>query len=202
MGKNIINYDKKAVEEYHKRWKKYISYGLDPYKNAEFIVSHAEPLDGSILEVGTGRGGVTACLARKTAITTVDIDQEIQSFAEELAKSEGVDNNIRFLLRNIIEEPFPEKSFEIVISANAVHHFVEAEKMIAAMCKIAVRKVVIADFNAEGFRILDKIHEDESETHSQGHFPIDKIGEVMKAAGLRISRHTFGFLVLAPTKFH
>jgi ubiquinone/menaquinone biosynthesis C-methylase UbiE len=184
-----MDFDEKAVAEYHERWKKYISYGLDPYKNAEFIVSHAEPLDGSILEVGTGRGGVTARLARKTAVTTVDIDQEIQSFAEELAKSEGVYNNIRFLLRDIIEEPFPENSFKIVISANAVHHFIEAEKMIAAMFKIAVRKVVIADFNAEGFRILDKIHEDEGETHNHGHFPIDKIGELMKAAGLRINRH-------------
>lgn len=183
-----MNYDKKAVGEYNERRKKYCSYGLDPYKNAEFIVSLAEPLDSSILEVGTGRGGVTALLARKTLVTTVDIDQEIQSFAEELAKSENVYNNIRFLLRDIMKEPFPEKSFEIVISANAVHHFFEAEKMIAAMCKIAIRKVVIADFNAEGFRILDKIHKDEGETHTHGHFPIDKIGEVMKAAGLKINR--------------
>jgi 2-polyprenyl-3-methyl-5-hydroxy-6-metoxy-1,4-benzoquinol methylase len=184
-----VNYDEKAVAEYRERRKKYIRYGLDQYKNAEYVISLTEPLNGSILEVGTGRGLLTSYLARKAAVTTIDIDNEVQSFAKELAKSEGVFENITFFIRDILKEPYADGSFDIIISANAVHHFEEPEKIIIEMCRTVSRKIVIADFNREGFEILDKIHREEGDSHSHGHFPIDEVGELMKTAGLKINRH-------------
>lgn len=184
-----MNYDEKAVAEYYERRKKFISYGLDQFQNADYIVSVAEPLDGSILEIGTGRGLLTSYIAQKAALTTVDIDIDLQSFAKELTKARGVYENVTFLLRDILKEPYPEGAFDIVISANAVHHFEEPEKMITEICKTASRKVVISDFTREGFAILEKIHGDEGNHHSHGHFPIDNIGDVIKAAGLKMTRH-------------
>jgi 2-polyprenyl-3-methyl-5-hydroxy-6-metoxy-1,4-benzoquinol methylase len=184
-----VNYDEKAVAKYRERRKKYISYGLDQYKNAEYIVSLTEPLNGSILEVGTGRGLLTSYLARKAAVTTIDIDNEVQLFAKELAKSEGVFDKVTFIIRDILKEPYAHCSFDIIISANAVHHFEEPEKMITAICRTASRKIVIADFNREGFEILDKIHREEGDSHSHGRFSIDEAGELMKTAGLKINRH-------------
>jgi ubiquinone/menaquinone biosynthesis C-methylase UbiE len=184
-----FKFDEQAVAEYHERRKRYINYGLDPYQNAEYIFSISKPIEGTILEVGTGRGLVTSFFARETQIVTLDIDSEIQSFAKELAKSEGVLNNITFLNRDILKEPYPDNSFGMVISTQAVHHFEEPEKIINAICRIALHKVVIADFNREGFDILEKLHREEGNDHSRGHFPIDNIESVMKTTGLKVNRH-------------
>ena len=182
-------FDEQAVAEYYERRKQYIKFGLNPYQNAEYVFSISKPIVGTILEVGTGRGLVTSFFARETALVTVDIDKEIQSFAKALTKSESVFDNITFLIRDILKEPYPDNSFNMVISANAVHHFEEPEKIITAMCKIAERKVVIADFSQEGFDILDKIHKAEGDTHGRGTFSIDEVGEVMIKMGFKTSRH-------------
>lgn len=184
-----MDYNEKAVAEYHETRKRYIAYGLDPYRSAEFIAQTARPLEGKVLEVGTGRGLVTTYLAKDLKIITVDIDDEVQSFAKELAKSEGVFGNITFLLRDITKEPYDEASFDIVVSAQAVHHFDQPEKMISILCKTASRKVVIADFNQEGFDILEKLHKEEGGSHSRGDFPIDNIRPLMIASGFAVKRY-------------
>lgn len=183
------DYDTQAIAEYHERRKQYIKYGLDPYRNAEYIFSVSKPLVTPILEVGTGRGLVTSFFAKETQIITLDIDNEVQSFAQELAKSEGVYSNITFLIRDILKEPYPDNSFNMAISTQAVHHFEEPEKIIDAICRIAAHKVVIADFNREGFDILEKLHREEGNDHSRGHFSIDNIGGAMKSAGLKVTRY-------------
>ena len=49
--------------------------GYDADRSAAFILSHALPLSGKILEIGVGKGRfLTALLAHVPRVTTVDID--------------------------------------------------------------------------------------------------------------------------------
>lgn len=183
-------YNLNSVAEYHERRKKYTELGFNGYENAEYIVSLLNPLHGTVLEIGTGRGLVTLFLARKSALTSLDIDEEIQEFAAKLAKSENLDRKVEFINRNLISDPLPAGSFDNVLSANAFHHFDNPVETTKNMCNIASRKIVIADFTSEGFDILDKMRKHEGEEpHGRGNIPLSDVKGVMESEGFRVTRH-------------
>jgi SAM-dependent methyltransferase len=183
------SFDIEAVKAYHERRQIYKTMGYDAYENARNIVALAEPLAGDVLEIGTGRGLLSCYLAKKHFITSLDIDGEVQIFAKELAKSENVLDRIRFQVRDIVTEPYPDRSFDIVISAHALHHFEQPEKVVQIMASIARKKIIIADFNYEGFNIISRMHQRERSVHNEGKASIEEVGNWLRRDGFRINRY-------------
>lgn len=185
----MTSWNEDAIKEFHIRRKKYAEMGYDPYLNAEFIVSLLGDKSGTVLEVGTGRGFVTTYLAKQHKVTSLDVDSEAQEFAKDLAASEGVEDKIEFLLRDINEEPFSENSYDYLFSANSFHHYEKPEQTVELMCKAAREKVVITDFNEEGFKIADMMHKNEGKGgHDSGSSPLSLAGDVMSRSGLKVEK--------------
>lgn len=65
------------------------------------MLAQALPLGGSVLEIGTGKGRFLAELVRHaTVVTTVDIAAEEQRCARLNARCAGVEEKVRFVLRD------------------------------------------------------------------------------------------------------
>ncbi|MBN2134166.1 MAG: class I SAM-dependent methyltransferase [Acidobacteria bacterium] len=181
--------DEKAIAEYHKRRQKYIDLGFNQYETMEYLVDLMEPIDGTVLEVGTGRGLTAITIARHALLTSVDIDAEAIDFARKLAESEGLSNRIEFIERDITTDPFPTDSFDYVFSTIAFHHYDDPVKMINLLCSITRKKLLVADFNDNGFNIVDKMHKNEGhEEHGRGKLDISVAGDVMHQNGFTVER--------------
>lgn len=114
--------------------------------------------DVRTLDLGCGRGEVTAQLARHGAqVTGIDISPESLSRARTLAAEHGVAHKVTFRDGNAEQLPFDDDSFDLAVSAG-VMSFVDFDRAIAELSR-----VVRHDGTAV---ILDTL----------GHNPIARIG--------------------------
>jgi ubiquinone/menaquinone biosynthesis C-methylase UbiE len=142
--------------------------GYDVEQNLRFVLSHALPLPGRILEVGTGKGRfLTALLSHVSCVTTIDIDPVEQRCARLNVAYEKPPGRARFMIANAENLPWPDHSFESVVSVNALHHMKNIPHVIGEVLRVArpAGKIVLADFNTRGFSIMNKIHREEGRVH-------------------------------------
>lgn len=77
-----------------------------------------------VLEIGCGRGGFACWLARTwpdSALTAADFSESAISKAKAFAKTEGL-LNIHWRVADIQNMPWPESSFDTVISCETIEH--------------------------------------------------------------------------------
>lgn len=192
QGKDL-KLDNAEIEENKKRFLErlslYRSYGYDQISSREFIVQKVGPIKGEILEVGTGKGYLTALLAKNAEnIITLDISEKEQKFAALNAAAEGVLDRIRFNVCDAARLPYSDRSFDLVISANAFHHFEHPFAVLQEMIRVCKKKFVIADFNKEGFEIVRKIHWDEGQEHEEQHGDFGIVGVYLKEHNFTVKR--------------
>jgi ubiquinone/menaquinone biosynthesis C-methylase UbiE len=98
----------------------------------------------SILDVGGGHGQVTESLLRAGhTLTILGSDESCKKRIEKWLLSP----QCRFITGNLIDLPFPEQSFDIVLSYRLLPHVAQWRKLIAELCRTA-RKTVIVDYPA------------------------------------------------------
>jgi len=104
-----------------------------------------ESAPASILDVGGGHGQLAIPLARAGFPVTVlgsnpacakRIEKEVQA------------NKIKFLTGNVIALPFPDKSFDVVISVRLLPHCIRWPELVKELCRVA-QKSVIVDYPVE-----------------------------------------------------
>lgn len=123
---------------YDRRWHSYVTNTL------AFLMEHVH-LGGheTILDIACGTGELERLLVAthpQTKLVGVDISEQMLN----IARSKFTDrNNIEFLKATAIALPFPDSSFDIVITASAFHYF---ENPIAALREI--RRVLKPDGRA------------------------------------------------------
>jgi len=143
-------------------------FGYDADQNLRFVMSQALPLPGRILEIGTGKGRfLTALLSHVTRVTTIDIDPAEQRCARLNVAYEKTPGRARFMIANAENLPWPDHSFDSVVSVNALHHMKNIPHVIGEVLRVARPdgKIVLADFNTRGFSIMNKIHREEGRIH-------------------------------------
>lgn len=167
MDKNIL--------ENHQRYLERValdkSYGYDIDRERNFIVEQAKPLDGRILEAGTGRGHFALALAKEGhQFVTFDISADEQSYAKLNLAYYSLDKLADFRIENAEHTGFPGGSFDIIFSVNLIHHlknpYVVVEELVRVLSPKG--KLVVADFTEDGFEIVDKIHALDGDTHERG----------------------------------
>ena len=110
-------------EKYLKRIALFKSYGYDVEKERKFIVEQAKPLNGKILDAGTGKGYFALALAKEGhPFVTFDISADQQQFAKLNLAYFGFANLVDFRIENAECSSFPDESFDIIFSVNLVHH--------------------------------------------------------------------------------
>jgi ubiquinone/menaquinone biosynthesis C-methylase UbiE len=187
MGKKQVDANKKKMLE---RKRLYKQYGYDQDASRGFILKKCLPIKEPLLEIGTGKGGMTVLLAQNTGkVMTVDNSAEEQEFARLNAAAEGVLGKIEFVTCDAARLPYPDRSFGTVVSVNAFHHFEQPFAVLAEMIRVCRSKLVVADFNEEGFEIIRRIHRDEGREHEEecGDFSI--VGEYLKEHNFTVDRY-------------
>ncbi|MDH5187029.1 MAG: class I SAM-dependent methyltransferase [candidate division WOR-3 bacterium] len=161
-----------VIQENHKRYSErkalYKSYGYGIDEERVFIVDKAQPLHGDILEAGTGKGHFTLALAKQGyRFTTFDISEEEQRLAKFNLKYFGLEKQVNFKIENAEYLNFKNAGFDIIFSANMLHHLVNPYKVIDEFIRVLSfeGKIVLSDFTREGFEIVDKIHAIEGRVH-------------------------------------
>lgn len=162
----------KEIEENHARFSErasiYRKRGLDFVKVREFILEKASPLEGSILEIGTGRGHMTLSLA-KAGYKFISIDKDKESLkiaALNLAYGKVL-SSTKFYIMDGKSLTFKDRSFKNIVVVNLFHHIAEIDKILSEINRVlcADGKAVLADFNKKGMDIVEAVHKGEGNIH-------------------------------------
>ena len=187
------NTAKENVLAYSKEVERYASFGFDRMKSADFIVDACGEGIESVLEIGTGRGISLAALSKKYGkVTAVDNSADQVDLAKDYLYMSEVLENITFCNCNAEKLPFADKSYDLVVSANAFHHMEKPFVVIKEMMRVCKKRLVIADFSKNGFEIIRKIHEQKGWVHEEHSSDFDIVGIYLREHGFSIdSREGF-----------
>ena len=146
------------------------SFGYDVTAGVEFVVAQALPLAGCVLEIGTGKGRFMIALAPHVkTLTTVDISPEEQQFARRTARLAGVRTKIKYILQDAVTLPWPDQTFDAVVTMNAMHHISHFTQVLEEMQRVVKPggKLVLADLSPRGFQIMARFHRSEGTIHER-----------------------------------
>jgi len=190
-----MSISKKEVLEHQRREMErdeiYRSHGFIHATGISFILQKALPLEGRVLEIGTGKGRFLAELLKYLpSVTTLDISEEEQRLARlNLAWLRPM-GKARFLLGDVTRLPWKRATFDAVVSVNALHHFRAMKRALAEMVRVTRRggKMVLADFDESGFDVLERIHHSEGRVHERHTYSMDDVAAQLSAWGWNILR--------------
>ena len=118
---------------------------------------------GTVLDAGTGTARIPILIAQKRPnwrIVAIDLAKSMLSLAEKNIREAGLENQIKLEQVDVKNLPYPNKSFEGVISNSLVHHlpqplvfFQEIQRVLQAHGAILIRDLI----RPESERILDDL---------------------------------------------
>ena len=110
-----------------------IVWNMDREKNIDYLERALsgvpEDFSGRLLEVPVGTGVLTMPVWQslpQAEITCLDYSPDMMVAAQERAKKAGI-GNVRFVQGDVGALPFPDESFDIVLSLNGFHAFPDKE---------------------------------------------------------------------------
>ena len=183
----------KEIEENHKifseRASLYKKKGLDFAEERKFILERVFPLEGNILEVGTGTGHTTLALA-KAGYEFISIDKDIEALktaALNLAY-EKVLSRVRFYVMDGKSLTFADSSFKNIVVVNLFHHVSVVDKMLSEINRVLCNggKAVLADFSRKGMEIIAAVHREEGRTHEHSGVTKDYVHSYFRNLGYKI----------------
>ena len=162
-------------------------FGYDSPAAIEFVLAQALPLDGSVLEIGTGKGRFLVKLAGQVAsVTTVDIAAEEQECARLNARYAGVEDKVQFVLQDAVSLPWSGSTFDAAVTMNAMHHIANFEQVLEEMLRVVKPggKLVLADFSPRGFQIIARAQKAEGKTHPHERYQFRDLQRLLRQRGL------------------
>lgn len=168
------------------RSRRYRSLGFDRAAAADFVVGAAGPLAGPGLDIGTGKGLTARMLARRVAeVVSVDIDADEQALAAHLSAREGLGERIRFVRADASALPFPPAFFGCAVMAEVLHHLDEPGPILDEIARVLRPEgvVILADFSAEGFALVARVHGEEGRTHPVSGATIEQAADFLAGRG-------------------
>jgi len=188
MGNEVIENHQRYLE----RVALYQKFGYDIEEERSFIIEKACPFSDKILEAGTGKGYFTLALARLGFhFTSFDISAEEQRYARLNLAYFGLASHVCFDVADIECLPYPDASFNAVFAVNFVHHLSAVRTACDELFRILSPsgKIILSDFNAQGFAVMDKIHALEGRQHEVGVGTLTEIKAILKECGFIVDEH-------------
>jgi ubiquinone/menaquinone biosynthesis C-methylase UbiE len=160
--------------------------GYDFEEGIKFVLEQSLPLGDSVLEIGTGKGRfMTALAPHVNELITLDVSAEEQQFAQLNAAYAGVQGKIRYLIQDAASLPWPDKTFDAVLTMNAIHHIPHFEQVLVEMQRVVKPdgKIVLADFSPRGFQVIGKIHRSEGKVHQRHFHDLRNFQRILRSQG-------------------
>ena len=104
----------------------------------DFLLPHVKP-GLSVLDAGCGPGTITQGLAEIAApgkVIGCDLEPGMVARAAELAEGKGLDN-LSFQVGNILDLPFEDNTFDVVMSCAVTEHLNEPVKAMSELGRVA-----------------------------------------------------------------
>jgi ubiquinone/menaquinone biosynthesis C-methylase UbiE len=174
--------------------------GYDVQAMRARVVECARPVLGKVLDVGTGPGRLAILLAKEEGapVATLEFEGEGIQVARRNAQEAGVADRIRFLRGDAGRLPFSSGSFDLVASANLIHHMDEPALAVSEMVRVCKPAgcVVVADMTEAGLDLLAEVHREFGATHDTGPMTVSEAVETLSSEGIEIERWEEGLLAL------
>jgi len=169
------------------RLKLFKKYGYDIPRARNLILTKAKLSKAKILEVGTGKGHMAIVLAKKGfKLTSVDLDRKAQHIAKASLKAMKLDKLVTLKIMNAERLQYKDNSFDSVISVNFIHHAKNPNKCLKEMIRVTRNKLIIADINKRGERIMEKVHKLDGHGHAASKISLEGIVVFLKMAGMKV----------------
>ena len=110
----------------------------------DFLLPHIKP-GMSVLDAGCGPGTITQGLAEIAAPGNVigcDLEPGMVERASELAEGKGLDN-LSFQVGNILDLPFDDNTFDVVMSCAVTEHLSEPVKAMSELGRVAKKGGIV-----------------------------------------------------------
>ena len=137
-AKAEIEYDDRAIRFLEALWGEgYLSPG-GPDEVAR-IVAGIDFTGKTVLDIGCGAGGVTLFLAQAYPLRKIigfDVEQPVIDVATARADNAGLANRVKFVRGNPGPLAFPDRSFDIVFSKDAMVHIADKEALFAEVHRV------------------------------------------------------------------
>ncbi len=105
----------------------------------------------TVLDVGGGHGQLARPLcAQGYAVTVVGSDASCRNRIADLVKSE----KCHFAIGNMVELPFPDRAFDVVISFRLLPHCRAWPTLIRELCRVARNSVIVDYPTSEGLNAI------------------------------------------------
>ena len=108
----------------------------------ESVVRFVEP-GMNVLDAGCGEGILSVLMAKKGAhVTGCDISEPNVARSRTLATDEGV--NVEFLTADAENLPFPDSSFDLVVSSHVLEHLPSFDRGLDEVMRVTKKRAVVA----------------------------------------------------------
>lgn len=95
--------------------------------------------EGKVLDAGTGPGTLARDIARhfpQLQVYGIDLSADMIKLAREHAKREGVEKRVQFDIGDVAHLPYPDHSFDVVVSTISLHHWQELERPLRELYRV------------------------------------------------------------------
>ncbi|WP_319459377.1 class I SAM-dependent methyltransferase [Micromonospora sp. RTP1Z1] len=103
------------------------------------IVAANLPPGSRILDVGTGPGTIPielATAAPQVTIDGIDLSAQMIGHATAAARAAGCDNRVTFIAANASDMPFPDSSFDLIVSSMSQHHWSDVPAVVREIHRV------------------------------------------------------------------
>ena len=178
---DVIKRDKERLKLFKK-------YGYDIPKARNYIIAKASlTKGGSMLEIGTGRGHMATLLAKNGfKFVSIDLDRKAQYAAKLHLKTMNRDKLVTLKIMDAEKLRYKNGAFDNVISVNFIHHAKNPVRCLKEMIRVAKNKLIIADINKRGERIMEKVHGLDNHSHEVSKMSLQETEGLLKKTGMKV----------------
>ncbi|HEX6551162.1 MAG TPA: class I SAM-dependent methyltransferase [Ktedonobacteraceae bacterium] len=95
--------------------------------------------EGKVLDAGTGPGTLARDIARslpQLQVYGIDLSGDMIRLAREHAKREQLEERVHFDVGNVAHLPYPDHSFDLVVSTISMHHWYELDQPLRDLYRV------------------------------------------------------------------
>ena len=129
-------------------------------------------------------------LARKGfKLTSIDLDRKAQKVTKANLKAMKLGKLVSLKIMNGERLRYKDSFFDYVISVNFIHHAKNPVKCLKEMIRVVKNKLIIADLNKRGERIMEKVHALDGHRHASSRMSLLGVKECLEKEGLLVKAY-------------